>query len=378
MRLRVVAEATVTRREPAVLGGWHSLPRTRHGGGWVRSGSERTGPVGEAMSAELVAAARAGDQTAFARLVGPLRAELHAHCYRMLGSMHDADDAVQDTLDRAWRSLGRFEDRGSIRPWLYKIATNRALTLIERRGRRELPTDLSPGRAPLAETAWLEPYPDRLISWTADLSPEERVVARESVELAFVAALQHLSPTQRAVLLLRDVLGYTASEAAGLLGTTVAAVNSGLQRARKAVAGLLPDATQHRALTALGEGSVRELARRYTAAWEAGDVDAIVAMLTEDARYSMPPLTEWYAGHDDIRGFLVEGPLRRRWRFLPTRANGHLAFGTYMWDDDRAVYVPAGLDLLVLRGSRVAEVISFLAADFPSCGLPAELTPPTR
>lgn len=332
----------------------------------------------EATPSDLLAAARAGNQEAFGRLVGPLREKLHAHCYRMLGSVHDADDAVQDTLDRAWRGLGRFEDRGSIWPWLYKIATNRSLTLLERRGRRELPTDLSPERAPVVEAVWLEPYPDRLLTWTAELTPEQRVVARESVELAFVAALQHLSPSQRAALLLRDVLGYGANEAADLLETTVAAVNSSLQRARKAVAGLLPDTTQHQMLTTLGEATVREVAQRYMAAWEAGDVDAIVAMLTEDAKYSMPPLLAWYAGHDGIRGFLVKGPLKQRWRFLPTRASGHLAFGTYMWDDDSAVYAAAGLDVLVLRGTRVAEVVSFLDADFSTFGLPAQLPQPTQ
>jgi RNA polymerase sigma-70 factor (TIGR02960 family) len=335
----------------------------------------RTGPgrTDGATPAELLAAARAGDGDAFGRLVGPLRGELRAHCYRMLGSVHDAEDAVQETLERAWRGLGRFEDRGSIRPWLFKIATNRSLTLIERRGRRELPTDLSPGRAPLAETAWIEPYPDRMMSWTAELSPEDRVVARESVELAFVAALQHLPPAQRAVLLLRDVLGYPAKEAAALLDTTVAAANSSLQRARKALDGLLPDTSQHRVLATLGEATVREVARRYRAAWEAGDVGSIVAMLTEDAKYSMPPLTAWYAGREAIRDFLAEGPLRDRWRFLPARACGQLAFGTYMWDDGRGAYVAAGLDLLDLRGERVAEVVSFLDADFPAYGLPAEL-----
>ncbi len=327
----------------------------------------------EATAADLLAAARAGDDEAFGRLVGPLREELRAHCYRMLGSVHDADDAVQETFDRAWRGLGRFEDRGSIRPWLYKIATNRSLTLIERRGRRALPTDLGPEGAAVAEAVWLEPYPDRLMSWTTELTPEERVVARESVELAFVAALQHLSPAQRAVLLLRDVLGYAAGEVADVLESTVAAVNSSLQRARRTMAGLLPEATQQGTLEALGDGSVREVARRYMSAWEAGDVDAIVAMLTEDAKYAMPPLPAWYAGHDGIRRFLLEGPLRHRWRFLPTWANGHLAFGTYMWDDSRAVHAAAGLDLVVLRGRRVAEVVSFLDADLTAFGLPAEL-----
>ena len=321
---------------------------------------------------QLLAAARAGDGDAFGRLVGPLRDELRAHCYRMLGSVHDAEDAVQDTLDRAWRGLERFEDQGSIRPWLYKIATNRSLTIIERRGRRELPTDLSPG-APPVESAWLEPYPDHLMSWTARLGPEDRVVAQESVELAFVAALQHLSARQRAVLLLRDVLSYAAGEVAGLLDTTVPAVNSALQRARKVVADLKADASQHRTLDALGEAAQRELAKRYAIAWETGDIDAIVAMLTEDARYSMPPLSEWYEGHGAIRGFLAEAVPGNRWRFLPAGANGQIAFGTYLWNDERGAYLPAGLDLLALRGGRVAEVVSFLDADFPAFGLPAQL-----
>ena len=321
--------------------------------------------------AELVAAARAGDTGAFDVLVGPLRDELRAHCYRMLGSVHDAEDAVQDTLDRAWRGLGRFEPHGSIRPWLYKIATNRALTIAERRGRRELPTDLGPAGAAAAE-AWLEPYPDRLMGWTVELDPQARAVARESVELAFVAALQHLTGRQRAVLLLRDVLGYSAAEAAGLLETTAPAVNSALQRARKVVAGLVPATTQRQTLDGLGSRA-RDLARRYAGAWEAGDVAGILALLTEDAKFSMPPLPAWFSGHDGIRGFLVDGPLRSRWRFRPAAANGQLAFGTYLWDDDRGRYVAAGLDLLILRGARVAEVVSFLDADFTAFGLPVDL-----
>jgi RNA polymerase sigma-70 factor (ECF subfamily) len=298
------------------------------------------------------------DQEAFGQLVGPLRGELHAHCYRMLGSDHDAEDAVQETLLRAWNAMDRFEDRGGLRPWLYKIATNRCLTLIERRGRRDVP----------AGDAVLEALPEHRLAWTASLDPEARVVALESVELAFVASLQHLSPLQRAVLLLRDVLAFAAREVAEQLDTTVAAVNSALQRARQVVG----DAeTQQEVLASLGADGQREVARRYMAAWEARDVDAIVAMLTEDARYSMPPLPEWYAGRAGIRGFLLDGPLREEWRFVPARANGQLAFGTYRLVDGR--FEPCGLDVVTLRGAAIAEVVSFLEADFPSYGLPASL-----
>jgi RNA polymerase sigma-70 factor (TIGR02960 family) len=320
----------------------------------------------EMAPAALLAAARAGDADAFGRLVGGHRAALLAHCYRMLGSRHDAEDALQESLVRAWRGLSTFRD-GSLRAWLYRIATNRCLTLIGQRARRELPADLGPG-APLTEVAWLEPYPDRL------LGPEARAEQREHVGLAFVAALQHLSGPQRAVLLLREVLGFSAAEVAAQLGTSVAAVNSGLQRARAALAERRPTPGDP---VPPGDDTIRELAHRYAAAWEAADVDAIVALLTEGATYSMPPLPEWYSGAPAIREFLRAGPLRHRWLFRPARANGQLAFGTYLWDEDRSAYVWAGLDVLRLDGARVAEVVSFLTdglhRDF---GLPDEFPAP--
>jgi RNA polymerase sigma-70 factor (ECF subfamily) len=312
----------------------------------------------------LLDAARAGDASAFEELVAPYRAELRAHCYLMLGSLHDAEDAVQESLVRAWRSVGSLDERGFVRAWLYKIATNRCLTAIGQRGRRELPVDVTPG-TPATEISWLEPYPG--------ISPEERYLARESVELAFAAALQHLSAMQRAALILREVLGFSAAEVAGQLGTSIASVNSALQRARKAIGSAAP--TQQSVLRDLGDAAVADVVTRWADAWQAGDVDAIVAMLAADARYSMPPLPAWYRGKDEIRAFLLRGPLRSRWRFLPTTANGQLAFGTYMWDDAAGAYVPGGLDVLTLLDGRVAEITAFLTADLTRFGLPPRIHP---
>jgi RNA polymerase sigma-70 factor (ECF subfamily) len=312
----------------------------------------------------LVDAARSGDPGAFEQLVAPYRAELLAHCYRMLGSLHDAEDALQESLLRAWRNVSSFDDRGLLRAWLYKIATNRCLTALERRGRRELPIDVASG-TPASEISWLEPFPDP--------SPETQYLARESVELAFVAALQHLSATQRAALLLREVLGFSAAEVAEQLQTSTASVNSALQRARKAIDSTAP--TQHQVLRELGEPETEALVNRWMAAWHAGDVDALVAMLSDDARYSMPPLREWYSGAEQIRDFLLGGPLQSRWRFLPCTANGQLAFGTYLWDDSASEYVPGGLDVLTIRSGRVAEVVAFLAADLTRFGLPGRIGP---
>jgi RNA polymerase sigma-70 factor (TIGR02960 family) len=314
--------------------------------------------------AELLAAARAGVAGAFEQLVGPYRGELQAYCYRMLGSLHDADDAVQESLVRAWRSIGRFDERGYVRAWLYKIATNRCLTTISQRGRRDLPAGIAPGTA-ITEISWLEPYPDP--------SPEAQYLARESVELAFVAALQHLSARERAALSLREVLGFSAAEVAGQLGTSTASVNSALQRARKAIDSAAP--TQQTVLRELGDATVNGLVTRWADAWHSRDVEAIVAMLADDTRYSMPPLPQWYQGKEAIRAFLLGGPLRSRWRFVPVTANGQPAFGTYLWDDAAGAWVPGGLDVLTLRDQHVAEITAFLDADFARFGLPERLRP---
>jgi RNA polymerase sigma-70 factor (ECF subfamily) len=295
--------------------------------------------------------------TDFEAAVAPFRGELHAYCYRMLGSVHDADDALQEALFRAWRGLERFEGRSSLRSWLYRIATNASLDLIERRPKRVLPIEAE------EESLWLEPYPDPV-----DASYEQR----ESVELAFVAAVQHLPGTQRAALLLRDVLGFRAAEVASLLDTSVDAVNSALARARRELRERTPERSQQETLRALGDDEVRELVERYTEALESGDVERIVALLSEDATWSMPPLPEYYRGLADIRGFLREGPTKRRWRHVPARANGQLAVGGYMWDGER--FAPYVIDVLTLDGSRITAITAFIDASlFLSFGLPEVL-----
>src|SRR5437763_13593318 len=242
-------------------------------------------------TASLIDAARDGDERAFAELVEPFRRELHAHCYRMLRSLQDAEDALQETLLRAWRALARFEGRSSLRSWLYTIATNSCLTLIARRPKRVLPSDYGPRTdphdgpgEPVAESVWIEPYPDERLGLEDELAgPEARYELRESVELAFVAALQHLPPNQRAVLILREVLGFSAAEVADTLGTTVASVNSALQRARKTTEERLPERSQQETLRAIGDERLSEIVNGYVDAWLRGDVGTVAAMLTEDA-----------------------------------------------------------------------------------------------
>ena len=327
---------------------------------------------------ERLEAARGGDEDAFRRLIEPHRAELHAHCYRMLGSLHDAEDALQETLLRAWKALPRFGGRRLLRPWLYRIATNVCLDTLAKRPRRLLPIeqgspaspDADPGD-PLAESVWVEPYPDeRLGLEDRYAAPEARYEQREAVELAFIVALQHLPAAQRAVLILRDVLGFSAREAAETLETTVPSVNSALQRARKAVDQRLPQRSQQATLRSLGDRRVREIVTSYIDAWERGDVDAIAAMLAEDATFAMPPYPTWWRGRETIAAFAAE-PVHR---YLPTRANGQPANAAYRWDSDKRTYVAEALEVLTLEGAQVKEMTALMIPElFPHFGLPETL-----
>ena len=348
---------------------------------WMQMTTPATGPT--PRERELLAAARAGDENAYAQLVEPHRRELHAHCYRMLGSIHDADDAVQDAMLRAWRGLPRFEGRSSTRSWLYTITTNACLNAIARRPKgRVLPIDFGEpadphggAGAPLVESVWIEPYPDERLGLDDTFAaPDARYDAREAVELAFVAALQHLPPNQRAVLIMREVLGFSAAEVASTLETTVASVNSALQRARKTVDDKLPDRSQQATLRALGDEAVRSLVERYVDAWERGDVAGVVAMLAEEATFSMPPNVAWFRGRAAIEAFLPTGPLSRPRRFLPVRANGQLAFGTYIWEPELGWFRPNAIHLIDLDGDRIRDITAFLDRSvFPAFGLPDRL-----
>ena len=341
----------------------------------------------EAMSAyperELLRAARAGDRDAFGRLVDPFRRELHAHCYRMLGSYTDAEDALQDALLRAWRALARFEERSSLRSWLYRIATNACLRAMERRPKRVLPIDYAPASdphdrpaEPVGEPVWLEPYPDAELGLEGLAGPDARYELREGVELALIAALQHLPARQRAVLILRDVLGFSARETAHVLDTTAVSVDSALQRAHKTVDERLPSRTQQQTLRLIGDDKLSQLVDRFVAAWERNDIDAVVSMLAEDARLVMPPLPTWVDGRDDVAVFLRAYPFSgiRRWRMVPTSANGQPALATYAWDEQTAAFMPHSLSVLTLREGKIEEITAFMTPDpFPHFDLPASI-----
>jgi RNA polymerase sigma-70 factor, ECF subfamily len=332
---------------------------------------------------DLLAAAKRGDEDAFGRLVTPYRRELQAHAYRMLGSAADAEDALQDALLGAWRGLARFEGRSSLRSWLYTITTNASLKAIQRRPKRVLPIDYGPSAdpherpgEPLLESVWIEPSPDEhLFVEDATASPEARYEVRESVELAFIAALQHLPARQRAVLILRDVLGFSARDAAEVLETTPISIDSALQRAHKTVEQRLPEQSQQTALRSLGDAELREIVDGYMEAWESADVSAIAAMLADDATLVMPPLLEWYYGRDVITEFLARFPLSGgARRLVPTRANGQPAVAHYYWDAEAEAFLPHAIHVLGFDGNRIRDITIFQTPEvFARFGLPGTI-----
>jgi RNA polymerase sigma-70 factor (TIGR02960 family) len=326
--------------------------------------------------------ARAGDESAFRVLTEPHRRELHVHCYRIVGSVQDAEDLVQETLLAAWRGLADFEGRASVRAWLYRIATNRCLNLLRDTGRRPRtvtapdPLTAMPDPTRWAEPIWLQPYPDALLDGLPDRAegPEARYETREAVGLAFVSGLQRMAPLQRAVLVLRDVLGYPAAEVAAMLDTTEASVNSALQRARAALdaaprrqgGGRLPDSPAERALLS-----------RFADAFEHGDVDAVVELLTEDAWIRMPPEPHEYQGRPAIAAFLrtrVIWRAGRRIRLVPTQANGQPAFAYYLDDPHAGIARAGGVFVLTLDGGEIADITRFGDLGvLPYFGLPRSL-----
>jgi RNA polymerase sigma-70 factor (ECF subfamily) len=300
--------------------------------------------------------------TDFATLADPLRGELLAHCYRMLGSIHDAEDVVQDTYVRAWRGYDRFEGRSSLRRWLYTIATRACLTALERAARRPLPSGLGApsddhrvALSPAAEDIpWLQPFPDVLVE-PDHADPASVVAARAGVRLAFVAALQHLPARQRAVLILRDVLSWSAADVAAMLDTSVAGVNSALQRARAHLRGLALVADD---LTEPAE--LRDLLDRYIAAFELADVDRLVDLVRADVELEMPPVPTWFTGRDAVLRFLASRVLRRpgAWRLTPITANGQPGAIAYERHADGS-YRPHGIEVLTLAGGRIARITAF-------------------
>lgn len=335
----------------------------RHGTG-ILGGSE----------AEQLDLARRGEHEAFERVTGPYRRELHLHCYRMLGSLHDADDVLQETLLRAWRAIGRFESRASVRTWLYRIATNACLNTLAERPRRALPSGLlppsdpdAPPGEPLLEPIWLEPYPDRLLDELED--PAALYARRETVELAFLVAIQLLPPRQRAVLLLRDVMEWSANEVATLLGTSRASVNSALQRARDSLGRRAPaDVTPTHPTD-----EERKLLERYMYAFERADVRALARLLAEEVEMTMPPDPTWFRGRQDVIRFLEYRVFRVRGRLVlePTAANRQPAVALY----EQGAGVDRGLSIQVLTPADglVGVITGFVGRDlFPAFGLPSD------
>lgn len=332
------------------------------------------------MGTDLIERARSGDGEAFRELTDPYRRELQVHCYRFLGSLQDAEDALQDILLAAWRGIGGFEGRASVRTWLYQIATNRCLNIL-RSARRQtaewsVPGVGAPEPSRFGEVTWLEPYPDVLLEGVALTSgPEARYEASEAISLAFVTALQMLPPRQRAVLILRDVLGFSAAETAGMLSATVDSVNSALKRARAAVQDRARLGRRREPPPPPNSPAERALAARLTTAYQSGDVSQLIALLTDDVRVSMPPVPLEYHGLAAAVRFHATVVFRqgRTYDLVPTRANGQLAFAAYVRDPAGGVRHAMGLLVLTVSGERVTEITRFDNTVLASFGLPRTL-----
>jgi RNA polymerase sigma-70 factor (TIGR02960 family) len=332
------------------------------------------------VTTDLITRARAGDGDAFQELTEPLRPELLVHCYRMLGSFQDAEDALQDTMLAAWQALDGFEGRASIRTWLYRIATNRCLDVLRSAKRRpakewDIPTIDPPEPTRLGEITWLEPYPDTLLEGAANapLGPEARYEQTEAISLAFVTALQVLPARQRAVLILREVLGYHATEVADMLDSTVESVTSALKRARTTLQHRLKPTGEHVPPPAPDSPAEQALVAKFVRAYESGDVDALVALLTADVSVSMPPIPLEYHGRDVVARFYASVFHRaRNYDLVPTRANGQLAFGAYL-HAPTGIRHGAGLLVLTVAGDRISALTRFDNDVLPSFGLPRSL-----
>jgi RNA polymerase sigma-70 factor (ECF subfamily) len=329
------------------------------------------------MTTDLISRARAGDGDAFRELTEPHRRELQVHCYRMLGSFQDAEDALQDTLLTAWQGLRGFEERASIRTWLYRIATNRCLNALRSANRRpakewDIPQLEPPEPTRLGEVVWLEPYPDALLEGgiNVPLGPEARYEQTEAISLAFVTALQVLPARQRAVLILRDVLGYHASEVADMLDSTVDSVNSALKRARAS----LPPLGEREPPPAPNSPAEQALVAKFVRAYESGDVDALVALLTADVCVSMPPIPLEYQGRDVVARFYASLIHHgRMYDLVPRRANGQMAFGSYLRSPSGGIRHGTGLLVLTLTGDRICAMTRFDSSVLPWFGLPRSL-----
>jgi RNA polymerase sigma-70 factor (TIGR02960 family) len=332
------------------------------------------------VAADLTSRARAGDGDAFRELTEPHLRELQVHCYRMLGSFQDAEDALQDTLLTAWRGLAGFEGRASLRTWLYRIATNRCLDARRAASRRPAKEWDVPGVEPpeptrLGEVAWLEPYPDALLEGATGvpLGPEARHEQTESISLAFVTALQVLPPRQLAVLILRDVLGFHASEVAGMLDSTVESVNSALKRARASLRRRRPSAADHQPPPVSNSPSEDAVVAKFVHAWESADLGALVELLTDDVFMSMPPMPFEYEGRDIVARFCASlFGAGRRFDLVPTRANGQPAFGAYL-RAPTGIRHGVGLYVLTLTGDRICAMTRFENSVLPWFGLPRSL-----